>query len=79
MSNFKFVLNREGVAELFKCAEMQTVIEEMTATVLSNTGGEGYNADVQVHNRAVGRVYAETKEAKKDNYENNTLLNALHL
>ena len=79
MNNFKFELNKEGVAELLRCAEMQNVIKEATEIVLSNTGGVGYDANVQVHNRVVGRVWADSKETIKDNYENNTLLKALHL
>ena len=79
MSNFRFELNTSGVAELLKSSEMYTVIQEATETVLGNTDGIGYDADVQVHNRVVGRVWADSKETIKDNYENNTLLKALHL
>lgn len=72
----RFELNRSGVRELFQCAEMQTVIGEYCQRV-SNNAGSGFTYNVQTANRAVGRVFADTKEAEKSNSENNVLLKAL--
>ena len=74
----KFVLNRSGVKELLKSAEMQSVLREYTSTVERNAGS-GYSSNVKVgRNRASGRVYAYTSEARRENSENNTLLRSLH-
>lgn len=75
----KFVLNRKGVAELLKSEEMATVIREASDKVLGNAGGAaaGYSSNVQIHHRAVGRVYVLNEQGQKDNNENNTLLKAL--
>ena len=75
--NFKFELNGSGVRELLISAEMKQIITEATNIVQKNAGG-GYEGNVQVGNRAVGRVYAADYLARLDNYKNNTLLKALH-
>lgn len=72
----KFELNKSGVRELLKSAEMAEVIDEYTSRVADNAGN-GYGHNVQTANRAVGRVFAESAEAERDNSENNTLLKAL--
>lgn len=77
MSDFRFELDSAGVRELLQSPEMVSVISDMTAIVASNAG-DGYDYDTQVRNRAVGRVWAESKEAKRDNEDNNTLLRSLH-
>lgn len=77
MSDFRFELDSAGVRELLQSSEMVDVISSITATVAGNAG-DGYEYDTQVHNRVVGRVWAESKEAKRDNEDNNTLLRSLH-
>ena len=77
MSKFKFVLNSSGVRELLQSTEMKTIIQEATNRVTSNAGS-GYEGNVQVANRVVGRVFASDWKARRDNYKNNTLLKALH-
>jgi hypothetical protein len=74
---FKFELNRKGVRELLTSPEMAEVIREASQQV-ANNAGDGYESNVQTANRAVGRVFAATDKAYKDNNENNTLLKALH-
>lgn len=76
MSDFRFELNGAGVRELLQSPEMAELIGEQTAQVAGRAGA-GYAHDVQTHNRVVGRVYPDSKDAVKDNYKNNTLLNAL--
>ena len=77
MSDFRFELNRAGVAELMKSAEMQRVLQRH-ATRIKNRSGAGYEQDIYVgRNRANARVWPETQQARRDNYENNTLLRSV--
>lgn len=77
MSKTKFKLNRSGVADLMKSAEMQGVLEDH-ATAIRNRCGDGYEQDIYVgKNRANAMVAATSYKAKKDNSKNNTLLKAV--
>lgn len=74
MNNFKFGLNWAGLDELRKSPEMQRIIQTH-ADAIKARAGEGYTTEVKPSkDRAVGFVYAETREAKRDCYDNNTLL-----
>lgn len=78
MSKFYVELNSDGVKELLRSAEMQSVLNQYGSQVQSRTGGDGYTVSVvQSSDRAKALVSAETKEAKIDNLENNTLVRAL--
>lgn len=73
----KFKLNSDGVRELLKSQEMQSVLIKK-ATGIKNRCGEGYTQDVYVgKNRANAMVKAETYQAKRDNLKNNTILKAV--
>lgn len=77
MSNFKFKLNRSGVSELMKSAEMQAVLTDK-ASAIRNRCGRGYEQDIYVgKNRANAMVSAASWRARKDNEKNNTLLKAV--
>ncbi len=79
MSKFKFELNKKGVGELLKSEEMQAVLESHAAQVAKDAG-PGYEPKTYIgkDRAAVSvRVEAATKEAERDNYENNTLLRSL--
>lgn len=77
MSNFRFVLNKEGVRELLQSPEMIDIISGYTDQITA-AAGEGYEGDVKVgKNRIVGMIKSVSEEAKKDNEEHNTLLQAL--
>ena len=77
MSKMQFKLNSSGVSSLLKSAEMQNVLEK-NASAIKNRCGDGYEQDIYVgKNRANAMVRAETTKAKKDNYNNNTLLKAV--
>ncbi|RCW16312.1 hypothetical protein CAC02_09195 [Streptococcus gallolyticus] len=77
MSNFKFQLNRAGVAELMKSSAMQEVLNEKASTIRSRCG-DGYEQDSYVgQNRANAMVTASSFKAKRDNLKNNTLLKAV--
>ena len=77
MSDSKFVLNRSGVAELMKSAEMQAILKSK-ATAIRNQCGEGYEQDIYVgKNRANAMVYADSMKARRDNAKNNSILKAV--
>ena len=76
MSKVKFELNRADVRELLRSAEAVSVCRTH-AEAVRNRAGDGYEVTTYVgKNRANASVHAETYEARKDNYENNTLLKA---
>jgi len=77
MSKSKFKLNHSGVAALMKSAGMQEVLKRY-ATGIKNKSGTGYEQDMHVgKNRANAKVWAETPQAKSDNFKNNTLLKSV--
>jgi len=83
LSKVKFELNRKGVAELLKGAEMQGVLSEYAEQVhqrcaAGSAGPDEYEASTQVRGtRAVATVRAATKRAYHSNLKHNTLLKAL--
>lgn len=77
MGNVKFELNLAGLNELMKSSEMQSVLESAAAQAVGNAGG-GYDSRVHVASFvAIANIYPTTRQAAKDNYENNTLLRAV--
>lgn len=77
MGNFKFKLNRSGVSELMKSAEMQAVLTDKASAIRSRCG-RGYEQDIYVgKNRANAMVSAASWRARKGNEKNNTLLKAV--
>lgn len=78
MSNIKFELDRAGVRSLLQSSEMASICEGYAQQV-RNRCGNGYEVSTYTgKTRVNASVHAETKEAKRDNWENNTLLKALH-
>lgn len=70
-------LNSAGIRELLQSDEIREYCEELAQGVASRAG-EGYEVDSMVgKTRANASVYAATREANRDNLENNTLLKAL--
>ena len=77
MSKVDFKLNRAGVRELMRSAEMAGICQEHASRV-KNAAGDGYEVTVYTgRNRVNASVHADTFEAQNDNFENNTLLKAL--
>lgn len=73
----KFKLNRRGVRELLRSEEMGAVVDEH-ARATAAAAGEGYEViEGMWPSRQMATVFAETPEARKDNYDNNTLLKSL--
>ncbi|MCR5006512.1 MAG: hypothetical protein K6A77_11485 [Clostridiales bacterium] len=71
MAKMKFELNRAGVRELMRSAEMQNVLIR-EAKRMSDAAGEGYDVYVG-QNRANVQVQTMTEEAYNDNLDHNTL------
>ena len=77
MSKGKFKLNRSGVRELMKSAEMLEICTEY-ANDVRYRAGEGYEVSQHIgKNRVNASVMAVTRSARQDNFDNNTLLKAL--
>lgn len=77
MSKVRIKLNRAGVGQLLKSAEMQSVLSEH-ATAIRQRAGDGYEQDVHIgKTRANAMVKATTNKAMRDNMKNNTLLKAV--
>ena len=74
-----FKLDIQGFGnEVMKAGFTAQLIAE-TANEIVSKAGSGYEASSTIgHKRALGMVWAETAEAKKDDYENNTLLKAAY-
>lgn len=78
MSLKKFVLDRKGVHALLNSPEIEEVCVRTAAEVAARAG-EGYTA-AEPHRtgqRVAVNVYADSKEARRDNLENNTLLKVI--
>ena len=78
MSKVKFELNSAGVRELLQSPEAMNVCMEYANRIQSRCpAGLGYETSVIVGKfRARASVFASTPEARRDNYQNNTLLKA---
>jgi len=73
----KFELNYRGVAELMKSPEMVTILKEK-AKGIQERAGNGYETSSYVgKNRANVSVKTKTRQAIRDNNQNNTLLKAM--
>ena len=76
-SGFEFKLNLPGLNELMKSPEMCATLNSVAASIQSRAGA-GYEIESAHPISFVGiaAVYPATKEARKDNLANNTLLKA---
>lgn len=73
----KVKLNDAGVKELLKCAEIQERCRSLAEQVALRAG-EGYVVEPRNYPERSGyAVRPDTREAYKDNYDNNTLIRAL--
>lgn len=74
MSSVHFELNKSGAAKLLHSKEMAGALMEQANHVASNAG-EHFKA-VQMPTRVI--VVPIDEVGEQDNYENNTLLKAVH-
>ena len=77
MSKVDFQLNRAGVRELLQSAEMMNICRTYADRIQSRAGDGDEVTTYKGRNRVNASVHAATVEARKENYENNTLLKAL--
>lgn len=78
MSKIRVQLKSKGIVELLKSNDITAATREACEKVRDRCGS-GYSMNLlEGKKRSVGRVYAYTSEAVRDNYKNNTLLKALH-
>ena len=78
MSKVKFKKNPAGVRELLNSGAMEKIVAQHAARI-AKTAGAGYESTTfQAGTRVVGKAYADTWAAKRDNAKNNTLLKALN-
>lgn len=76
MSRVRFKLDRAGVRELMRSPEAMSVVTEYASQIQSRCGA-GYELTTMVGaTRVNASVFAATVEARRDNYQNNTLLKA---
>lgn len=75
MAKLRVKLNRKGVRELLKSAEIMDECVRI-AQEKANEAGSGYEADSGYvgKTRASAIVYPSSAKARQDNYHNNTLL-----
>lgn len=77
MANFRFELNYAGVGQLLKSDEAMGVCRDF-AQEIAGRAGDGYELSEYTDRTRVNvSVYAATKEAVNDCYDNNSLLKAL--
>lgn len=77
MGSVKFELNRAGVGQLLKSAEMRTILNEHAAEVLGRLPGGYGMRNGETSQRAKTTVYTDSIQARIDNSKNNSLLKAL--
>lgn len=79
MSKPKIELNNSAIRDLLRGEDVQNALSSR-ANLIKSKLGEGYETDIYVgKNRANASIRAESKEAKRDNKKNNTLLKAMNL
>lgn len=77
MANVEFKLDLAGLNQLMKSGEMQAILNN-AANRIAGSAGDGYEVESAhpISFVAIAAVHARTKEARRDNSENNTLLKA---
>lgn len=77
MADIKFKLNLKGLNELMKSDEMVAALDK-AGEVVARKAGSGFSKRThQASWVAICNVFPDSKEAAKDNYENNSLIKAL--
>ena len=78
MAKVKIKLNRKAVRDQLLKSDAMANICKAQAEAMAARCGNGYAADVHVgKNRVNASVYPATKEAARDNLNNNTILKAV--
>lgn len=73
----RFELNLPGLNELMKSSETQSALQS-AGNAVAKAAGRDYGVNVHTANWvAIANVYPNSKDAAKENAENNTLLKGL--
>lgn len=76
MAKVKLELIDDGFVEMLNSSEVRKILEKESSQI-ANAAGTGYASEIsRGQKRLIGKAYTATKEAEKDNMENNTLLKA---
>lgn len=77
MSKLRIELNYAGVGQLLRSDEVKAYLEAQ-ASERAESLGDGYETDTyRAGTRVIASIYTGTREAAKDNMENNSLLKAV--
>lgn len=75
----KFVLDIKGFGDEVMKADFMMELISQTASEIATNAGDGFEASSKMgRKRALGMVRAETYEARKNDFDNNTLLKAAY-
>ena len=77
MGNLLVKLNRDGVKELLRSAEMMAICNELANDVIQRAGDGFVTSEHRGKNRVNVSVHAATKKAKRECLKHNALLKAL--
>ena len=83
MNKVKVEANLAGYSELRNSPEIVEMMQRIADTALTQLG-DGYSSEVQHYpgsdelpSKAVVKVYAESRAARKENYKDNTIMKAV--
>lgn len=77
MSNVDVKIDYKGVGALLRGSGVRDMVDSIGAQI-AGRAGDGYSHRTHYSGqRMICNVYADSKEAKRDNLENNTLLKAM--
>jgi hypothetical protein len=77
MDNVTIELDLEGVRSLLRSKEMKEICEQHAKRALSRLGNGYVVTSMTGKNRVNASIYAESRQAKQDNLDNDTILKAL--
>lgn len=77
MADVRIELDHNGIQSLLKSGEVEETLMKLGGDI-ANRAGDGYQSfPVNMPTRTIVRVSATTKDARRDNFKNNTLLKAV--
>lgn len=82
MNKVKVEANLAGYSELRNSPEIVEMMQRIADTALAQLG-DGYTSEVQHYTggslpgKAIVKVYAESNAARRENYNNNTIMKAV--
>ena len=77
MSEVRVEINDAELRNILKSGEMQSLCAEQASKIAGRAGAGYATRSHQTATRVIFNVYADSKDAKRDNMKNNTLLKAM--